>query len=127
MVRERVISVRYSEAFKQKVVSEVESGKKSIGEARREYGISGKMTVQKWVKKFGKNNLLSRVVRIEMKDEKNRIGELEREKRELESALAQSHLKILALESLVEIAKEKYNIDLKKKSGSAGLKEQKKK
>jgi len=114
-------------AFKQKVVSEVESGKKSIGEVRREYGINGKMTIQRWINKFGKNHLLHRVVRIEMKDETSRIEELERDKRELESALAHSHLKILALESLVEIAKEKYNIDLKKKSGSAELRKQKKK
>jgi hypothetical protein len=51
-----------------------------------------------------------------MKGEKDRIKQLEKEKRALESALAQSHLKTLYLGSLVEIAEEKYGVDLKKKN-----------
>ncbi len=51
-----------------------------------------------------------------MKGEKDRIKQLEKEKRALVSALAQSHLKTLYLESLVEIAEEKYGVDFKKKS-----------
>ncbi len=127
MVRGKRVILRYSMAFKQKVVSEIEEGKFSISEAQRIYAINGNTTIQKWMRKLGKDHLLCKVVRIEMKDEKDRIKELEREKRELESALAQSHLKILALESLVEVAKEDYNIDLKKKGGSRGSKKQKKK
>lgn len=117
-MKERRIRYQYSMAFKQKVVGEIERGERSIEESRRIYGIGGGETIQKWLKKFGKNYLLAKVVRIEMRDEKDRIKELEREKRELESALAQSQLKIISLEGYVEIAKEKYGIDLKKKNGT---------
>lgn len=124
---ERKVVYRYSLAFKKKVVSEIEEGKISITQAQRFYDIGGKTTIQKWIWKLGKNHLLCKVVRIELKDEKDIIKELKKEKQKLESALAQSHLKIMALESLVEIAKEKYDIDLKKKSGMKVSKKQKKK
>jgi hypothetical protein len=37
----RNVTYQYSLAFKQKVVSEIESGKYSVGEARRIYDIKG--------------------------------------------------------------------------------------
>jgi transposase-like protein len=110
--------IRYSMAFKQKVVSEIECGRVTVGDAERIYGINGHGTIDKWLRKFGKNDLLAKVVRIEMKGEKDKVRELEKEKRVLESALAQSQLKIMMLERYVEIAKDKYGIDLKKKNGT---------
>lgn len=112
---------RYSLAFKQKVVEEIEKGKFTLSEAQKVYGINGGETIQSWIKKLGKNHLLNKVVRIEMKDEKDIIKELKKEKKELESALAKSQVKIYALEALVEIAKEEFGIDLKKKDGSREL------
>lgn len=108
---------RYSLAFKQKVVSEIESGQLSIEDARRVYDITGNDTIRNWLKKLGKDHLINKVVRIEMKDEKDRIKELEKRVRELESALANEHLRNIVLESMVEVAKEDYGIDLKKKHG----------
>jgi len=114
--------IRYSIAFQQKVVGEIESGELSIGDARRLYDIRGCETIQKWIRKFGKNHLLGKVVRIEMKDEKDRVRELEKKIRQLETALADEHIKNAVLESLVDIAREKYGIDLKKKNGREPLK-----
>ena len=107
---------RYSEAFKHKVVSEIESGQLSLSEAKRVYDIPGGGTIQNWIDKLGKSQLLNKVVRIEMKDEKDRIKELERQKQALESALAQAQLKILSLESLIKVAEDHYRIDIKKNS-----------
>ena len=106
--------IRYSQAFKQKVISEIESGKITIEEARRLYGIGGGSIIQIWIKKFDKLHMLNKVVRIEMKDEVSKLKQLEKEKKELESALAQAHLKLLAYESLIEVAEENLGIDLKK-------------
>jgi transposase-like protein len=109
---------RYSYAFKQKVVTEIERGELTLAQARKLYDISGGQTIQKWIKKFGKNHLLSKVVRIEMKDETDKLKELERQKQQLESALAQAHLKIICLESTLECVNEHYNIDAKKNFGT---------
>ena len=108
---------RYSLSFKRKVVSEIESGKLTIAEARRLYDISGGSTIQYWLRQFGKNHLLKRVVRIEMADEKSKLKQLKKEKQQLESALAQSQLRVIALENLIKAAEEELGISIKKKSG----------
>jgi transposase len=121
MGREIPVKITYSIAFRRKVVNEIERGKYSIEGARKLYDIGGSMTIQRWMKKFGKGELISKVIKIQTKNELDKVKELEREKKELESALAQSQVKIYALEALVEIAKEDYGIDLKKKPGSKEL------
>ena len=112
---------RYSLGFKQKVVSEIESGELKIGDAQRIYDIRGAETIQIWMRKLGKNHLLNKVVRIEMKDEKEKIRELQKHVKTLESALAQSHVKNIALESLLECAEEHYQTDFKKNFGGKEL------
>ena len=116
--------IRYSTAFKQKVVSEIESGKFSIEKARKIYDIGGGSTIHSWIKKFGKNHLLGKVVRVEMKNESDKLKELEQQKQQLESALAQAHLKIICLESTIECVEEHYNIDVKKNFGTQLQQEQ---
>lgn len=108
---------RYSLAFKQKVISEIESGKLTIAEARRIYDIGGGETIYKWLRQFGKNHLINRMVRVEMRDEQDKIKELKRQKQELESALAQAHLQNLCLEALLECVEEHYRVDVKKTFG----------
>jgi transposase len=109
-------TIRYSEAFKRKVVEEVESGKYSISGAMRVYDIGGKMTIQRWIRKLGKRHLVGTTVRIEMKDETDKIKALEKEKQALESALAQAQLKIIVLESTISVLEEKSGTAAKKKS-----------
>jgi transposase-like protein len=115
------ITHRYSQAFKQKVVSEVESGKLTINKARRMYNIAGGSTIQTWLRKLGKTHLLTKVIHHQMKDEPNRIKELESKNRQLESALAQAHLKIITLESTLKVLEEKSGVKFKKKTDTASL------
>lgn len=105
---------QYSTAFKRKVVSEIESGKLNKNQARSLYSIGGGSTIQQWIKKFGKLHLLNKVIRIEMKDEVSKLKQLEKEKRDLESSLAQAHLKLVVYESIIEVAEEELGKDLKK-------------
>lgn len=110
-------NIRYSSAFKQKVIIEVEEGTYNISEASRVYKVSTK-SIYKWLKELGKDHLINKIVRVQMRGEADRIKELEREKQKLEAALAQAHLKIITLESTIESAEELYKIDFKKKSGT---------
>ena len=109
--------VRYSESFKLHVISEIESGHLTIYGARRRYGIRGGETIQKWLRSYGKNHLLGKVLRVESPEEKDRIKELEAKVRELESALAHSQVKLFAYESLVDVAEKHYKADFKKNFG----------
>lgn len=110
--------IRYSHAFKQKVVNEIENGDLTIGEARRLYEITGSETIQKWIQAQGKHHLLNKVVRVEMKDEKDALKTLKEENKKLKEVIARLEVDKLALEELLAIGKEEYGLDLKKKRDS---------
>jgi transposase-like protein len=114
-------TIRYSISFKQKVVREVEKGA-SFGEVRRRYDIKGGNTIQKWVKQFGKDHLLNKIVRIEMKGEKDRVKELEEEVKRLKIALAEATMAKDLLGTLVDVANRHYKTDLKKNFGQKPFK-----
>jgi transposase len=117
MIKGRNYTTRYSQAFKQKVLHEIENGQLTQSEAARKYGICSPSLVNYWVKKSNNPCLLRKVVRIEMPNEiqsKDIIKQLEAEKKQLESALAQSHLKNELLETMIHIAEREYCIDIKK-------------
>ena len=83
-------SIRYSEAFKLKVVRELASGKfSSMAEASRAYGIRGQVTVRSWVKKYGRNDLLPKVMIVQNPDEQDEKEQLKRRIKELEKALTE--------------------------------------
>ena len=107
---------RYSNAFKQKVIKEIEDGLISIAEASRIYDISLGI-IYRWLHSFGKDHLIGKVVRVEMRDEVDKIKKLEAEKRQLEAALAKAQLNVFCLESLIDVVEEKYSISVKKNSG----------
>ncbi|PVD52508.1 transposase, partial [Terrimonas sp.] len=93
MTRDVQTVIRYSISFKQKVVRELEEEGLTISEASRRYGIKGGQTIQNWLRKFGKNHLISKIVRIEMKGEKDRVKELESELKRVKLALADATMK----------------------------------
>ncbi len=121
MAKQQKTTLRYSISFKQKVVKEIEEEGLTFSEAARRYGITGGQTLQKWVVSFGKNHLLNKIVRVEMKGEKDRIKELEAEIKKLKIALADAVLAKDALETLIEIVDEHYQTDVKKNLSQQSL------
>ena len=114
------IIMRYSSSFKQKVINEIESEGLSISAASRRYDIRGGQTIQKWLKKYGKSQYLNKIVRVEMKGEKDRVKELEAEVNKLKIALAEKTMQKDVLETLIEIVNEHYHTDVKKNLGPKG-------
>jgi len=111
--------IRYSISFKQKVVKEIQQEGLSISEASRRYGITGGETVKKWIKELGKNHLLNTVIRVEMKGEKDRLREMEKEILKLKAALADAYLARDCAEEVIKQAGKIYQTDLKKKFGGS--------
>ena len=98
-------TVRYSEGFKLQVIREYESGRfESMNAVQQHYGIRGGGTLQIWLRKFGKNALLPKVVRVEKPDEQNELKRLKQRVRKLEEALADKHLDHELEKSYLEIA-----------------------
>ena len=115
MARDKIL---YSSAFKRKIVSEIERGKHSIPSAQRMYDITGNGTIERWIRQMGKNHLIGKVVRVETADERSKLKRLEEDKRRLESALASEHLRVFALECMIDIASRSLDVDIKKKYGT---------
>jgi len=100
--------IRYSMSFKQQVIRELESGRFSGLEAAREhYGILGTATIQSWLRRYGKNHLCPKVVRIEMPNEKDQIKELKKQIRQLTEALGHTQAENVINQAFLKIACEK--------------------
>lgn len=110
------VRYRYSISFKQMVVKEVEEGL-SFEFVRKKYGIGGGATIQYWVKQFGKDHLLNKVIKVETMNERDRLKQLEEENKRLKMALADAFLAKDCLESVIKKANEEYKTDLKKSFG----------
>jgi len=104
---------RYSEAFKKQVVSEYEAGV-SVNALRKKYGIGGSETINLWIKKYGREGFRHELIRIQTKDEIERIKALEKKVDELERVLGKVTLEKLKLESIVEELEETYGVEIKK-------------
>lgn len=111
---------KYSEAIKKQIVSEYEAGS-SISELNRKYGITGGQTVQSWIKKYAKEGMRHRYIRIQQIEEINQVKALEKRIKELEQALGKTTLEKLKLESIVEELEETFGLDRVKKNAVRSL------
>jgi len=108
--------IRYSISFRQMVVKEVEEGL-GLEQVKKKYDIHGGNTVQRWVKNFGKNHLLNKIIRVETMDERDRIKQLEEDNKRLKLALADAYMAKDCLEGVIRMADKEYKTDLKKNFG----------
>ncbi len=112
--------VRYSEAFKRQVVEEIGRGKfKSVWEARGAYEIGGSDTVTGWVRKYGREDLLPKRVRIETLKEVDKLKKARKRIKELEAALSDAHIDNSLEHAFFEVACERMGVepeDFKKKN-----------
>ena len=104
---------RFSAALKRKVVEEVLSGSLTAKEAARLYGVISARTVNDWIFKYEGRE--TKVVRVIMKSESERL-------RELESALADERLARRVLAAQLE-SYQRYVPDLKKRLNTKELKQ----
>jgi|SRR5215218_3944028 len=116
-------AIRYSEAFKVSVVRELEREGLVFEVVRRKFGIAGKSTVQKWVRKYG-NGTRGKVIRVEKPEEIDELKRLKERVRRLESALADANLDLKIERAYVQIACEEAGIkdvEAFKKNGAGRL------
>lgn len=108
---------KFSEDFKLKIVKGYESGEFSVVEMTKIYDISYQ-TIYNWIYKYSKYNKQSIQV-VEMKDSQaHKMKQMEARIKELEQAVGQKQMNIDYLEKMIELAKENYDIDIKKNSNT---------
>ena len=99
----RKTTVRYSDCFKRSIVEEIEKNGLSIEDCRRKYAIGGSTTIQKWLKKYGKNHLLNKIVRVETIDEIQEIKALKKEIKALKEAYAEMTIEKKVYETYLQV------------------------
>ena len=103
MTKGRAEIVRYSDCFKRAVIEEIEKKGLSIEACRRKYSIGGATTIQKWLKKYGKNHLLNKIVRVETIDEIQEIKALKKEIKALKEAYAEMTIEKKVYETCLQV------------------------
>lgn len=117
-------TIRYSEAFKRQVISELEAGKfRGPRAAARAYGIRGATTVSRWLRASGRLDLMPRHVTITTMEEHDEKKALKQRVRDLEKALADTQMKDLLGEAYLKIACRELGIPVEefKKKGATKL------
>lgn len=112
----------YTEAFKQKIVKEVLSGKLNKRQASLIYGIKGNATILYWINQSrglkgyeAKEKQLANYA--EMKKNIN-DKKLEEENKELRELLRVAELRADLWQHAIEVAEKKFNFDILKKYGA---------
>jgi transposase len=113
---------QYSEGYKIEVVRALESGRySSVRAVQDAYGIRGAMTVKRWVRAYGKEHILNKVVHVMRADEETEVKKLRQRVKELERALADAHIDSKLDAAYLKIACRKAGIEdvdgFKKKHG----------
>jgi len=104
---------KFSEDFKRSLIKEYESGKFSVPQLERLYGISNN-SIYSWIYKYSTFNEKGFRI-IEMKESSSsRLKTLEQKVKDLERTVGQKQIMIDYLEKMMDIAKEELNIDIKK-------------
>jgi len=112
----------YTEAFKQKIVNEVLSGKLNKRQASLIYGIKGNATILYWINQSkGLHGYEKRRMPVaNFAEMKKNIHDkkLEEENKELKELLRVAELRADLWQHAIEIAEKKFNIDIVKKCGA---------
>ena len=103
MYKNDQVTRRYSEGFKLKILAELSTGKYSKRQLARIYGLQGS-TINGWIKKYERKELMNTRIMVETKDEISRLKALQKEIEQLKKLLVKKDLDILVHESYLEVA-----------------------
>lgn len=104
---------QFTEEFKKEIVRDFESGQYSVVELVRLHGISSR-SIYSWIYKYSTFNKKGyRVVESKSSSIK-KVKDLEKKIKDLEAALGRKQITIDYLETMIEVAKDELNYDIKK-------------
>ena len=118
----RRIGPRVSIDLKRSVVRAVTSGRLSIREAMITYGVKTSLTIERWIKELEQENT-DLVCSNEAWMKKNKSNKKDTTQdnpdvKALQKALEDAQFKIIALNTLIDVAEEQLKINIRKKPGA---------
>lgn len=104
----------FSEELRRRKVSEIERGMTSVAEVSREYQVS-RTAIYAWMRRYGRMRKKQERMVVESLSDTRKIAALRERIKELERIIGQKQIQIDVFDKMMELAEEKYGIDIKKK------------
>lgn len=116
-IQEKVDLSKYEASFRRWLVCEIESGRMSWQEARSRFKLVHRfdMVYKEWQKKYSDQIVLS--LPLMSAEDRTKNQELEKRVKELEKQLELAQMKVVALNTVIDIAEQSYKLEIRKKSG----------
>lgn len=116
-IQEKVDLSKYEVSFRRWLVCEIESGRMSWQEARTRFGMPYHFNqlYKDWQKKYSDQIILT--LPLMSAEDRTKNQELEKRVRELEKQLELAQMKVVALNTVIDIAEKNYKLEIRKKSG----------
>lgn len=102
-----MVTRRYSEGFKLKILNELSTGKYSKRQLSMIYGLRTS-TINEWITKYDRKELMNTRIMVENQDEISRLKLLQNELSQLKKLLLKKDLELLVNDSYFEVICEKY-------------------
>ena len=116
-IQEKVDLSKYETSFRRWLVCEIESGQMSWQEARSRFNLPYcfKQIYSVWQKRYSDQIILT--LPLMKAEDRTNNQELEKRVRELEKQLELAQMKVVALNTIIDIAEKNYKLEIRKKSG----------
>ncbi len=110
---------KINEDFKKKIAFEILAAGKTYKQVQEEHRAPSIHQLINWKRQYERKIKMGQVKLPALTDEqKNSMREIKLRTNELEKALAEAELKILALNTMIDIAENHFNIPIRKKPGT---------
>lgn len=103
----------FSDEFKKEIVSLFEKGNFSVGQLSKLHSIS-ETCIYRWIYRYSTVNEKGYRIVEHKSSTMSKVKALEKRIKELEQAVGQKQIKIDYLEKMIDIAKDEFQIDIKK-------------
>ena len=116
-IQEKVNFSKYETSFRRWLVCEIESGRMSWQEARSRFNLPNRFdrTYKEWQKKYSDQIILT--LPLMKAEDRTNNQELEKRVKELEKQFELAQMKVVALNTVIDIAEKSYKLEIRKKSG----------
>jgi len=107
----------FSVSLRKQVVKEIETNKLSVSQASREYQVS-RGAIYQWIHKYSHYNQKGARLVVDKQSHQHKLEDLRKRIKELEQALGHNQMKLDYYETLMKLAEEELDIDIKKNFGT---------
>lgn len=116
-LQEKVDLSKYETSFRRWLVCEIESGRMSWQEARSKFNLPHRFdkVYKEWQKKYGDQIVVT--LPLMSAEQRTQNKELEKRVKELEKQLELAQMKVVALNTVIDIAEKNYKLEIRKKYG----------